>query len=156
MIRLDNRKEVYFNAKDWKEYFQKNESSRLRLDFSEEPPLTKKEKQRILPSIASFQIGEHSDGKNLKKATEAFTGQFGELEYPETMHLFIREENNHSSYLAEFMNYHCLPLRTKMLLDSIFRRFRKTGGILTETITLVTAEIIALSYYTALHDVTES
>lgn len=72
------------------------------------------------------------------------------------MKLFIREENFHSSYLGEFMRYHGLPLRKSNFLDKTFRRLRRRSDIRPEVVTLVTAEIVALSYYSALSDVTDS
>ena len=54
------------------------------------------------------------------------------------------------------MKYHGVRVQNKNPLDKVFRRLRKTGGIRSEITVLVTAEIIALAYYTALSKATNS
>lgn len=49
-----------------------------------------------------------------------------------------------------------LAFRKRFLLDALFRRIRQLGGIRMEVMTLMTAEIIALSYYPALKAATSS
>ena len=48
------------------------------------------------------------------------------------------------------MNYHQEPLKKSTFLDKIFRKIRQAGGIFPEISVLETAEIVALSYYSAL------
>lgn len=50
----------------------------------------------------------------------------------------------------KIMDYHQIPARPHSFLDDVFRFLRKTGGLRSEIIVLVTAEMIALSYYRAL------
>ena len=156
MIELRNDPSVKYSYDEWLEFFRENDQHRLQIDFSNEAALPSDIKALILPSVSAFQIGEHSDGLHLIKVSEAFASKFAEPTYPEVMKLFIREENFHSSYLGEFMRYHGLPLRKSNFLDRTFRRLRRRGNILSEVVTLITAEIIALSYYSALSDATES
>ena len=156
MIELRNDPSVKYSYDEWLEFFRENDRHRLQIDFSKEAALPSDIKALILPSVSAFQIGEHSDGIHLLKAAEAFARKFDEPTYPEVMKLFIREENFHSSYLGEFMRYHELPLRKSNFLDRIFRRLRRRSDIRPEVVTLVTAEIIALSYYSALSDATDS
>ena len=54
------------------------------------------------------------------------------------------------------MKWHRVPEKKYSVLDSIFRRLRQVNGIRSEVTVLVTAEIIALSYYTALKNATKS
>ena len=156
MIELRNDSSVKYSYDEWLEFFRENDKHRLQIDFSQEVKLSDETKALILPSISAFQIGEHSDGLHLVKAAEVFASLFDEPAYPSVMKLFIKEENFHSSYLGEFMRFHNLPLRKSNFLDRTFRRIRRRGNILSEVITLITAEIIALSYYSALSDATES
>lgn len=156
MIELRNDSSVKNSYDEWLEFFRENDKHRLQIDFSQEVKLSDETKALILPSISAFQIGEHSDGLHLVKAAEVFASLFDEPAYPNVMKLFIKEENFHSSYLGEFMRFHNLPLRKSNFLDRTFRRIRRRGNILSEVITLITAEIIALSYYSALSDATES
>ena len=150
MIELRNDPSVKYSYDEWLEFFRENDQHRLQIDFSKEATLPSDIKALILPSVSAFQIGEHSDGIHLLKAAEAFARKFDEPTYPEVMKLFIREENFHSSYLGEFMRYHELPLRKSNFLDRTFRRLRRRSDLRPEVVTLVTAEIIALSYYSAL------
>ena len=156
MIELRNDPSVKYSYDEWLEFFRENDKHRLQIDFSKEPALPSDIKALILPSVSAFQIGEHSDGLHLIKISEAFASKFDEPTYPEVMKLFIREENFHSSYLGEFMRYHELPLRKSNFLDRTFRRLRRRSDLRPEVVTLVTSEIIALSYYSALSDATDS
>ncbi|WP_314021044.1 hypothetical protein [Mogibacterium diversum] len=156
MIELRNDPSVKYSYDEWLEFFRENDKHRLQIDFSNETALPSDIMALILPSISAFQIGEHSDGLHLIKVSEAFASKFAEPTYPEVMKLFIREENFHSSYLGEFMRYHGLPLRKSNFLDRTFRRLRRRSDLRPEVVTLVTAEIIALSYYSALSDATDS
>ncbi|WLD76173.1 hypothetical protein QU661_07805 [Mogibacterium neglectum] len=156
MIELRNDTSVKYSYDEWMEFLRENDKHRLQIDFSNETNLPADIKALILPSVSAFQIGEHSDGIHLLKAAEGFARKFNEPTYPEVMKLFIREENFHSSYLGEFMRYYELPLRKSNFLDKTFRRLRRRSDIRPEVVTLVTAEIIALSYYSALSDATNS
>lgn len=110
----------------------------------------------ISSSIASFKLGEYSKGKTLRKSAEIFSIKYNEPLYPKVINLFIREENFHSKYLASFMRREGIPIRSKNFLDKIFRSIRKSRAIEAEIITLVTAEIIALTYYKVLWQATSS
>ena len=135
---------------DWLAYFQYNEKHLLKLDFSGENKLSKEEIALIAPSVRAFQKGEGSDGKHLMQTVEDYAGQTGDIRYVKEMVCFIREENRHSATLKKFMDCcHISPARTSGL-DQIFRMLRKAGGLKGEILVLVTAEMIALSYYSAL------
>ncbi len=156
MIELRNNPSLKYSYDEWLKFFRENDKHRLQIDFSNETNLPSDIKALILPSVSAFQIGEHSDGLHLINVSEAFARKFDAPTYPEVMKLFIREENFHSSYLGEFMRYHGLPLRKSNFLDRTFRRLRRRSDLRPEVVTLVTAEIIALSYYSALSDATDS
>lgn len=141
---------------DWVAHFQNNHNHRLQIDFTHEPQLTPREKQQIFPSIQIFQKGEASDGRFLLNCVERYAKKNHDPEYLEAMKWFVREENWHSAYLKKYMDYHQIPVRSRSVLDDIFRILRKIGGLKSEIIVLVTAEIIALSYYRALAECTAS
>lgn len=141
---------------DWTACFEHNHHHRLQVDFSKEPELTLQEKRLIFPSIQSFQKGEASEGAFLLRCAKRYADSHQAPEYLEAMKGFIREENQHSGYLKKYMDYHHIPVRSRSFLDSIFRLLRKTGGLKSEIIVLVTAEMIALSYYRALAECTVS
>lgn len=141
---------------NWLEYFAYNNSHLLFLDFTNHSELTEEEKTLIAPSIRAFQIGEGSEGKHLMKAVEKFAEKTGYAEYPEIMKWFIREENRHSQTLKKFMEIYQIETANNIVIDNIFRTLRKMMGLECEVIVLVTAEMIALSYYTALANATNS
>jgi len=154
-MKRSTSKKVRYSYKDWLAYFRANDGRRLKIDFGQEPKLSKKARKLIFPSISAFQMGEHSDGNYLYEIAEEFGRTHKEPYYAETMVLFTKEENFHSSYLAQYMNYHKEPLAKKNKLDEIFRKLRHNGSLFTEIAILVTAESVALSYYSALGNVAD-
>lgn len=140
----------------WLMLFEENDKRRLFVDENLPSTLSKEEKNLISASIAAFQRGEYSEGRTLRKSAEAFSKKYNEPLYPKVINLFIREENFHSNYLSSFMRREGIPIRSKNFLDRIFRSIRKSRGIESEIIALVTAEIIALTYYKILGQATSS
>lgn len=149
--KIENLKEY-----DWVEYFKYNNSHLLKLDFSNNTELSEEEKKLITPSIKAFQIGEGSEGKHLTKVVEKFAIKNDYEEYKEIMKWFITEENRHSQTLKKYMEIYEIEPIEKLWIDNIFRILRKIMGLECEVIVLVTAEMIALSYYTALSNATDS
>ena len=72
------------------------------------------------------------------------------------MKWFVLEENRHSKTLKKYMEIYQIETSKSLWIDHIFRMLRKMMGIECEVIILVTAEMIALSYYTALSNATNS
>lgn len=153
----DLTKEVWVNYdyEKWLTHFRENDKERLQLDFSEEPVLTPEQRKLIFKSIKAFQMGEHSDGVYLAELAGKFEKEYNEPYYAETMNLFIKEENFHSAYLAWYLKHHDEPKAKKNKLDKTFRNLRHDGKLFTEIAVLVTAETIALSYYSALGNVAD-
>ena len=94
--------------------------------------------------------GWNSEGAYLKTAAEEFSNKIEDPSYGEAVQLFIQEENVHSDYLARYMRWHGISKKRRSSLNRIFQILRRTMGIRSEVTVLVTAEIIALSYYSAL------
>lgn len=141
---------------DWTAYFKYNNSHLLKLDFSNHSELADKEIKLITPSIQAFQIGEGSEGRHLFKEVEIFAEKNNYPEYKEIMKWFILEENRHSQTLKKYMEIYKIETVKGLWIDGIFRLLRKLMGLECEVIVLVTAEMIALSYYTALANATDS
>lgn len=140
----------------WLNFFKENDKDRLVINSALLGTLSKEQKALIKPSITAFHQGEHSEGKHLKKCAENFAKQYSETLYTEVIDWFIKEENYHSSYLGTFMKGEGIPPRKKNFLDKTFTKIRQKGSIKSEVITLVTAEIIALTYYDLLALATNS
>lgn len=151
MINLTKSKMIKYGYDEWEKYFTFNDSRRLNIDFSCESELTEKEKKLIFPSIKAFQKGEGSEGSYLIKCAKKY-GETAER----TVQLFIKEENFHSAYLKKYMEHYGVKSAKRNLLDSIFRKLRQLGGFKCEVTVLVTAEMIALTYYSALAECTDS
>lgn len=156
MFRLSDLHLGNYKKFDWGSYFIVNHEHRLQIDFSEETELSEGEKALIFPSIQNFQKGEASDGIHLLHCVKRYATRNHDSAYLEAMKWFIREENRHSAYLKEYMDHYGIPERKTSVLDQIFRSLRKLGGLKGEVIVLVTAEMIALSYYSALSECTDS
>lgn len=156
MVNFTKSQMNKFTYKDWNDYFSRNNEHRLNIDFSQEDHLNEKEISLILPSIREFQKGEGSDGRYLLEAAGQFADKEGLQEYTEAMRWFVKEENWHSAYLRKFMDFYHIKVKEKSLFDKVFRRLRKLGGIKCEVTVLVTAEMIALTYYDALAESTAS
>lgn len=155
-VKLVETKVEDLNTFDWIKYFEYNNSHLFKLDFSNNKELTEEEKNLITPSIKAFQIGEGSEGRHLSKVVEKFALKTNYKAYIEIMKWFIQEENRHSNTLKEYMNIYQIEASEKLWIDNIFRVLRKLMGLECEVIILVTAEMIALSYYTALSNATNS
>lgn len=156
MIDITHSEMKCFTYQEWNQYFADNHKQRLKIDFSQEKALSLEQQKLIFPSIQAFQKGEGSDGRYLMKTAKIYIEVSGESEYKDATQWFIKEENYHSSYLKKYMDfYHIKPLK-KSFLDYIFRWLRQLGGLKCEVIVLVTAEMIALTYYAALSQCTLS
>lgn len=156
MIDLTKSEMNHFNYQKWISYFAHNDTRRLDMDFSQEKPLSLQEQHLIFPSIRAFQKGEGSDGMHLMKTVENNIAKLGEAEYQKAMEWFIKEENWHSAYLKKYMDFYHIPAAKYSFLDRVFRRLRQAGGLYCEIIVLVTAEMVALTYYDALSKCTDS
>lgn len=156
MIRFASLKLGPLKEYDWIAHFVTNHEQRLQIDFSQEMGLSEEEKKLIFPSIQRFHKGEASDGHHLLNCARRYAEKTRRHDYLEAMRWFVREENWHSAYLKKYMDHYGVSPCRHSALDSIFRKLRKGSGLKCEIIVLVTAEMIALSYYDALSKCTES
>ena len=112
------------------------------------------ERRLIARSIATFQLGEQSDGTGLLRAAYRFAAAHGDELLPRITELFIREEQRHARLLREFMEEHGIRARCRHWSDAIFRRLRRLAGFELYLHVLITAELIGYVYYHALESVT--
>jgi hypothetical protein len=112
------------------------------------------ERELIASSIATFQLGEQSEGRTLLRAAERFAaGQVPHL--LRIIELLIREEQRHASLLRAFMQDHRMPLKRTDWTDRIFRLIRRLAGLQLYVCVLICAELIGNVYYRALESVTD-
>jgi len=125
--------------RSWLLFFRARRDRVVDLPWEEEPPLAPEERARIARSIATFQLGESSDGSHLRASAERFGGRAGLPELPELTELFIREEQLHASLLAGFMKRHDIPLLHGEWTDRVFRWMRRWATFNTPSATATTS-----------------
>jgi hypothetical protein len=118
--------------------------------------LTEKERRTIAPSIQQFQLGESSRGQRLLERGQRYGRAVNDPHFANALDLFIKEEQQHSRYLAGFMESQSIPLVPKHWMDTVFRKLRGLAGLELSLTVLVTAELIAVPYYRALRGATGS
>jgi hypothetical protein len=116
--------------------------------------LKAEERELIASSIATFQLGEQSEGRTLLRAAERFAREERVPQLPRLIELLIREELRHASLLRAFMQDHRMPLKSTDWTDWIFRFIRRLAGLRLYLSVLVCAELIGNVYYRALESVT--
>jgi len=109
----------------------------------------------IADSIATFQLGEQSEGRTLLRAAERFA-RARQLPYlVRIIELLIREEQRHASLLRAFMQDHRIPLKRTDWTDQAFRHIRRLAGLQLYLCVLISAELIGNVYYRALESATD-
>ena len=121
------------------------------------PDLSDAERVSIAHSIQTFQLGENSEGRHLMRYARQWANRTGDTAYPEAIRMLIVEEQRHASVLGRFMEINGIARIKRGYSDGIFWRARNLFGNLEVSISvLVTAEIIAKIYYSALGEATAS
>jgi hypothetical protein len=142
---------------DWRIYYEENARSLLNIPWHIGPELTPEERIAISSSVQDFQAGESSEGHHLFQYAKEYANRSGDYEYIDAIRLFIAEEQRHARDLAHFLQIHGIPLLNTTISDRVFRRLRQfSGNLETSIAVLVTAEIIAKVYYSALKEATNS
>lgn len=147
--------DVKLSARPWHDYFEYG-NPHGPLPWDDPYRLTEAEKRRITSSIQQFQLGEGSDGKGLLRRGWAHGRATSDPYFAAGLALFIREEQRHSAYLGRFLDREGIPRLSSHWVDQVFRYLRSLSGLEWCTRVLVTAEVIAIPYYRALRDATES
>jgi hypothetical protein len=137
----------------WLAYFESNKQSALDMPWDMGVALTAEEKALITPSLKAFQKGEGSEGHNLLRYARAYATSANDPDYLACIDLFIKEEQKHSGFLALYLKQMNEPVLLHTWTDSVFRWLRKYLGLQWSLTVLITAEIMALSYYDAVRSV---
>jgi hypothetical protein len=112
------------------------------------------ERRLIASSIATFQLGEQSEGGTLLRAAARFARAHPLRSLVRITDLFIREEQRHAALLRSFMEDHQIPLKSSDWTDRVFRRVRRLAGLELYLHVLIAAELIGKVYYRALESAT--
>ena len=142
---------------DWLRYFEQNRQSLLEIPWHLGPELTPQERLGLGRSVQEFQRGESSEGRHFLRYAEQYAATTGDRDYVAALRLFIAEEQRHGRDLGRFLSINGIPLVEATLPDRVFRMLRHLLGTLEISIAvLITAEIIAEVYYSALGAATGS
>ena len=137
-------------SRKWLRHFTLRSMTALHVSSRVAPQLTPAELKTLTKSIQQFQLGESSRGERLLQRGKKYAQVANDPLFADALVLFIKEEQQHSRYLAAFMESQGIPLVSRHWVDTIFRKLRVLAGLELSLTVLVTAEIIALAYYRAL------
>ena len=140
----------------WLAFFRARRDRAIELPWAVDTRLAAPERTRIARSIATFQLGESSDGAHLIEAARRFGRSRGLPALEEVTELFVREEQLHAALLAAFMKANDIPAKRAEWSDRVFRCLRRRAGFESAVSVLIVAELIALTYYRALAAATSS
>jgi hypothetical protein len=138
----------------WLNHFEYHAQHPRRVPPGLSDVLTQDERKLIASSIATFQRGEHSDGRTLLAAVRRLAHARAAPELERITELFIREEQRHVTLLAEFMRDHSIPLKRHHWTEFLFRLLRGCASFQFALNVLIAAELIGNVYYRALESVT--
>jgi hypothetical protein len=113
------------------------------------------ERRLIAGSIATFQLGEQSEGCTLLRAAQRFAHGRRIPAVARIVELFIREEQRHAALLRSFMEDHHIALKRTDWTDRVFRLVRRLAGLELHIYILISAELIGIVYYRALEAATD-
>lgn len=116
--------------------------------------LTAAERACVAGSIATFQLGEQSEGAALLRAAERFARAHDTPSLLRVFEFFVREEQRHAALLGDFMDDHGIARKKRDWTDRVFRRVRRLAGLELCVYVLISAELIGKVYYRALEAAT--
>ena len=135
------------NKAAWLSYFRSNQTEPSEIPWNDIQPPPRELAGLLIPSLQQFQLGEGATGLTFLERGRAFAAKTGDLDFVETLALFIAEEQRHSAMLARYLRAVGAPVLRRHWVDRIFRRLRKQAGLECMVTVLVTAEMMAVPYY---------
>lgn len=142
------------NSQDWVRHFVSN-LKQDRIDWTQAPQITAQERKKIIRSLQAWQLGETSEGKNLRRAAEKYAAKQKDWAYLDAIDLFIKEEQKHGENLGKYLDRIGEQRLEKDLGDSLFRKVRYFAtNIEIWTTTVIIVESFAQIYYKAIADAT--
>jgi len=138
------------DARAWEEHFKRSAECSVHLPPRSPGCISGAERAVVSASIQAFQLGETGGGSFLLRAAERRAERRGDFPYVSALKLFIAEEQRHARDLGYFMRQEGIPAMPTHWTNTAFRMVRKMMGIELRIVTLLTAELIAMSYYRAL------
>jgi hypothetical protein len=146
---------MHTDLKVWLDHFEYHATRRCAMPAGKPEELTPSERRLIADSIATFQLGEQSDGRYLIQATRRHVSRHaGTAALTRIIELLIAEEQHHAALLGAFMDQHGLARKRSDWTDGVFRCVRRLAGFELHISVLITAELIGKVYYRALEAAT--
>jgi hypothetical protein len=112
--------------------------------------LKPEERRLVARSIATFQLGEQSEGNALLYTVWRFAKKHDAAPLIRILELFIREQQRHAALLQEFMEDHGMKPKQTDWTDFVFCCLRRLGGLEFRLHVFIAAELIASVFYRAL------
>jgi hypothetical protein len=103
-------------------------------------------RQTLARSIERFELGESGDGERLRR----LAAETGDATYARAIELFVAEEGQHARWLGILRERFGGVRLDSHWSDRAFVLLRHIGGLRREICVLLTAELIALTYYRVL------
>jgi hypothetical protein len=149
VVRMDNE-----DLRIWLNHFEHHAQHPRCVPSGHGDPLKPEEWRLIARSLATFQLGEQSQGATLLRAAERFASAQQMPSLPRIVAALICEEQRHAALLRDFMEDQRMPLKSGHWTDRVFRRIRRLAGLELYVYVLITAELIGIVYYRALEAAT--
>jgi hypothetical protein len=113
---------IYLTSQDWVAWFHENaKTAELRHLPGAEPDQNADVRAAIAASLPAWQLGETSEGRNLRLAAAQYAQAHGDPQFLQAVELFIREEQRHGHALGHWLDLAGLPRKQSDLGDSLFR-----------------------------------
>jgi hypothetical protein len=145
---------MYTDLKVWLDHFEYHATRRCAMPRGRLERLRPEERRLIARSIATFQLGEQSEGRSFLRAAELHERAQDAAPLARIVSLLIAEEQHHAALLGAFMDQHGLPRKNSDWTNNVFRRVRRLAGFELHICVLITAELIGKVYYRALEAAT--
>jgi hypothetical protein len=145
---------MHTDLKVWLDHFEYHSRRRCVMPEGRPDDLTSYERRLIADSLATFQLGEQSEGRSLLRAAQRYEQAHDAAPLAQIVALLIAEEQHHAALLGAFMDQHGLPRKRSDWTDQVFRRVRRLAGFELHISVLITAELIGKVYYRALEAAT--
>jgi hypothetical protein len=145
-----------FVYEGWFRYFAANGEEPRPAPSAATVRLSGAERAVVSRSIQQFQLGEWARGRGFRRRAQACRVLAADPWFLPALDLFIAEEQTHSGMLGQLLDLEGIPRLACNWTDSLFRRLRKLAGLETCVAVLVTAEILAVPFYSALRAATAS
>ena len=129
----------------WLEYFENRQSRDLEAPY-DAPFRERPGRAEVAASLARFELGESGEGERIRR----LAAETGDPAYARAIDLFVAEEGQHARWLGVLRKRFGGEKLTSHWSDGVFVALRHVGGLRREICVLLTAEVIALTYYRVL------